>query len=80
VRKLLGGLLVLGAAVGVAIGGFWGFMKASGAEVDICDGRNCTSGWYYAGPIVVGALVLGAIGVALLRGERNGPRSGARVT
>jgi hypothetical protein len=75
VRTLLGGLLVLSAAIGVAIGGFWGFMKAFGAEVDICEGSNCTSGWYYAGPILVGAFVVGAIGVALLRAERNGSRS-----
>jgi hypothetical protein len=75
-QKLLGGLFVLSAAIGLAIGGFWGFMKASGAEVDICDGGNCTSAWYYAGPILVGALMLGAIGVALLRGERHGARSG----
>ena len=74
-RKLLGGLLVLSAAIGIAIGGFWGFMKASGAEVDVCEGSSCTSGWYYAGPILVGALALGAVGVALLRRERNGSAS-----
>lgn len=69
-------LLILGAAIGAAIGGLWAFMKGSGAEVDVCNGPSCTSGWYYAGPILVGAVVIGMIGVALLRGERHDSRSG----
>jgi hypothetical protein len=50
-------------------------MKAAGAEVDICRAGEggCTSGWYYAVPILVAALVIGAIGIGLVRSrpERN---------
>jgi hypothetical protein len=67
VRRASGALLVLVAAVGAAIGGLWVFMKAAGAEVDICSGSECTSGWYFAGLILVGAVVIGRIGLALLR-------------
>jgi hypothetical protein len=42
-------------------------MKAAGAEVDICSGSECTSGWYFVAPILVGAVVMGLIGMALLR-------------
>lgn len=79
-RRALGALLVLAAVIGVAVGGLWSFMKASGAEVDICSGGgpNCTSGWYYAAPILVGAIVSGVIGVALLRGEGNRSRPRTR--
>jgi hypothetical protein len=80
VRRLAGALLLLVAAIGVAIGGLWALMKANDAEVDICRGSECTSGWYYAVPILVGAVVLGVIGVALLLGERKGSRSGERLT
>jgi hypothetical protein len=48
VRRLAGALLLLVAAIGVAIGGLWALMKANDAEVDICSGSECTSGWYYA--------------------------------
>jgi hypothetical protein len=67
VRVRVGALLMFLAAIGLALGGLWAFMKASGAEVDVCTGRSCTSGWYYAGPILAGAVVAGAIGIALLR-------------
>jgi hypothetical protein len=33
-------------------------MKAAGAEVDICSGSECTSGWYFARPILMGAVVI----------------------
>jgi hypothetical protein len=48
VRRFAGAVLVLVAAVGVAFGGLWAFMKATGAEVDICGTgeEGCTSGWY----------------------------------
>ena len=66
-RRASGALLVLVAAVGAAIGGLWAYMKAAGAEVDICSGSECTSGWYFVAPILVGAVVMGLIGMALLR-------------
>jgi hypothetical protein len=71
VRRFGGGLLILVAALGAAFGGLWAFAKAGGGEVDICPaGRDCISGWYFAGPILVGAVVVGLIGVALLRRPR----------
>jgi hypothetical protein len=66
-RRGSGALLLVVAGLGVAIGGLWAFMKAAGAEVDICSGPECASGWYFAGPILVGAVVVGLIGIALLR-------------
>jgi hypothetical protein len=71
----VGAFLLLGAAIGAAIGGAWAFMKASGAEVDICNGPSCTSGWYYAASILMGAVVVGAIGVTLLRASRSSSAS-----
>jgi uncharacterized membrane protein YidH (DUF202 family) len=76
-RTLVGAFLVLVACVGVAVGGLWAYAKAAGAEVDICDGPRCTSGWYYAAPILIGAVVVGVFGVALLRSERRGSGSGS---
>jgi hypothetical protein len=74
-RELAGTLLILVSLAGLAIGGLWAFMKAAGAEVDICRAGEggCTSGWYYAVPILVAALVIGAIGIGLVRSrpERN---------
>jgi hypothetical protein len=58
VRRASGALLVLVAAVGAATGGLWAYMKAAGAEVDICSGSECTSGWYFARPILMGAVVI----------------------
>jgi hypothetical protein len=72
VRRLAGSVLALVAALGLAVGGFWGYMKAAGGEVDICDGPSCTSAWYYVVPTLLIALLVGVIGVALLRGERRG--------
>jgi hypothetical protein len=82
VRRFSGAVLVLVAAVGVAFGGLWAFMKAAGAEVDICGTgeEGCTSGWYYAVPILAIALILGVVGVVLLRGEGHASRSGERIT
>ena len=71
---------LLAGAIGTVIGGFWAFMEASGAEVDVCSGQNCTSGWYYAAPILIASVVVGVIGVALLRAERNRSRSRERLT
>ena len=73
-RILAGALLVLAAAAGLAFGGLWAFMKAAGGEVDICrdPGGECTSGWYYAGPILAVSLLVLMLGVGLLRsGLRN---------
>jgi hypothetical protein len=73
-RILAGALLVLAAAAGLAFGGFWAFMKAAGGEVDICrnPGEECTSGWYYAGPILAVSLLVLVLGVVLLRsGQRD---------
>jgi hypothetical protein len=55
-------LPLLVAAIGVAIGGLWALMKANDAEVDICSGSECTSGWYYAVPILVGRRHVGCDG------------------
>jgi hypothetical protein len=60
-------LLILVAALGAAFGGLWAYAKAAGGEVDICPDGDCISGWYFAGPILLGAVVVGLIGVALLR-------------
>jgi hypothetical protein len=69
VRALAGVLLIVISLGGIAIGGFWAFMKAAGAEVDICTdaGGGCTSGWYYAVPILMSSLVVAAIGILLVR-------------
>jgi hypothetical protein len=70
-RELAGTFLILVSMAGLAIGGLWAFMKAAGAEVDICRAGEggCTSGWYYAVPILVAALVVGAIGIGLVRSK-----------
>ncbi len=75
IRKLIGGVLVLAAAAGAAVGGFWALMKASGAEVDLCTGGGgeCTSGWYPALAFLSGAVVAGALGVRLLRRRATDP-------
>lgn len=67
-RRLLAILLLL-IAVGAAVGGgMWAFMKASGAEVDICErGDACTSGWYGEAVFLVFAVFVGAAGFTLLR-------------
>ncbi len=56
------------ALAGFAIGGLWAFAKAVGGEVDICTdpGGGCTSGWYYAVPILLGSVLVGGLGVALV--------------
>jgi hypothetical protein len=80
VRKLGGGLLILIALFCAALGLLWGYAKAAGGEVDICPAgeRGCISAWYFVGPLLVGAVVFGLLGVAALRGERHGSRSGER--
>ena len=70
--RLVGALLLLAGAIGAAVGGIWAVLKASGAEVDICNGPRCTNGWDYAGPILVGSVAIAAIGIAVLRGSRSG--------
>jgi hypothetical protein len=69
-RRFAGAVLVVIAAAGLVVGGFWAYMKAAGGEVDICrdPGGKCTSGWYYALPILAGSAVVLVIGVVLLRG------------
>jgi hypothetical protein len=67
IGRLTGLLLLLASAAGIALGGFWAFMKASGAEVDYCDGSQCISGWYPAGTILLVAALAGLLGLALLR-------------
>jgi hypothetical protein len=67
VRRFGGGLLILAAALGAALGGLWAYAKAVGGEVDICLHGDCISGWYFAGPILAGAVVVGLLGVSLLR-------------
>jgi hypothetical protein len=66
-RSVLGLVLVVGALFVGAIGALWTSMKASGAEVEYCPGATCTSGWYLATALLVGAVALGAIGAAILR-------------
>ena len=50
-------------------------MKLAGAEVDICGAGqdSCTSGWYYATPILFDGIVLGVLGLVLLRGGEANP-------
>jgi hypothetical protein len=71
VRTLGAAFLLLVAAACGAVGGLWAYMKAAGAEVDICRGPECTSGWYFAGPLLVAALIFGVLGAALLHGARR---------
>jgi hypothetical protein len=70
VRTLVGLLLLLFAAGAGVLGGAWAYMKASGAEVDVCPGRGagCLSGWYPAGAMLAFALFVAVAGVVLLRG------------
>ena len=70
-RTVVGALFLLAAVAGLAVGGLWAFMKAAGAEVDWCNRGDCTSGYYGAGAILLVAVIVGAIGVALLRGNRR---------
>ena len=70
-RLAAGALLVASAVVCAAIGGMWAFMKAGGAEVDFCSGSTCTSGWYPATGLLLLALVVGAVGAALIRAVRR---------
>ena len=77
VVKAGGGLLLLIAVLCALLGGFWGFAKAAGGEVDICPAgeRECISAWTFVIPLLIGAVVLGSIGLAALRTERDGSRS-----
>ncbi len=72
-RTLVGLLLLLVAAGAGVLGGTWAYVKASGAEVDFCQGAGagCLSGWYPAGTILAFSLLLGVAGVVLLRGGGN---------
>jgi hypothetical protein len=78
VDKLLGGLLLLVAAVAGLIGVLWLFLDAVGTEWDYCDGGggDCISGWKMGAAFTFAAVVAGVVGVSLLRRERHGSRSG----
>jgi hypothetical protein len=70
VRKVGGGVLLLIALLCASLGGFWAYMKAAGAEVDICGTgeQGCISGWYFAGPLLFAAVVFGLLAAAAFRG------------
>ena len=74
-RRALGVLLLLVAVVLGGIGALWTLMKANGAEVDLSIGDGYTSGWYPASGLLACALLVAALGVALLRGQRDGSRT-----
>ena len=72
--RSVGVVLLVVALLAGLVGGFWAFMKAAGAEVDYCDGPNCTSGWYGAAAFLALALIVGGVGLGLLRSGGQGPR------
>ena len=78
--KALGVLLLLVAAASAAVGVLWAIFKAIGSEWDYCHRGGCTSGYVGAAVFIGFAGVVGLVGFRLLRGERNGPRSGERLT
>jgi hypothetical protein len=71
-RRLVGGVFIGAALLAGAIGGLWAYMKAGGAEVDLCGGSDCTSGWYPATAFLGSAVVLGVLGTVVLRHHRGG--------
>ncbi len=68
-------LLLFAVATGL-LGGAWTYMKASGAEVDICtgSGSGCVNGFYPALTFLAVGLFVGVAGVVLLRGGRHDVR------
>lgn len=70
-RRTLGMVLVLIALPSLAVGGLWAFMKASGAEVDFCEGGSCVSGWYPAATLLVVGFASGLAGLTLLRARSD---------
>jgi hypothetical protein len=77
VLKVLGALLLVGAAVVGGIGVLWALGASGGAEWDYCQrGSGCTSGEVLGVFLIVLAAVAGFVGFVLLRRERHGPRSG----
>jgi hypothetical protein len=71
VGKLLGALLILVAAAAGLIGVLWLFVDAVGTEWDYCRRGDCIAGWKMGAAFTFAAVVVGVVGLSLLRRERH---------
>jgi hypothetical protein len=80
VVKLLGGLLLLAAAVAGVVGIGWLLLDAIGTEWDYCPGgSDCIAGWKIGAGFAVAALVAGVLGLSVLRRKRDASGSRDRL-
>jgi hypothetical protein len=71
-RRFVGAVVLLAAAIAGAIGVLWVGFDAIGTEWDYCpDGRDCIAGWKMGFGFIVASAALGLAASGLLRSSRR---------